>query len=78
MGVAFRAPRAPIERPERPSSRFSFCRRTSDSSDTETNESKDVEEGSIRLESIKSLLSIGLTPINLPSSIIFEVYTKYK
>jgi len=27
MGVAFRAPRAPIERPERPSSRFSFCRR---------------------------------------------------
>jgi len=27
MGVAFRAPRAPIERPEPPSSRFSFCRR---------------------------------------------------
>jgi len=27
MGVAFRAPRAPIERPKRPSSRFSFCRR---------------------------------------------------
>jgi len=28
MGVAFRAPRAPIERPEPPSSRFSFYRRT--------------------------------------------------
>jgi len=27
MGVAFRAPRAPIERPKRPSSRFSFYRR---------------------------------------------------
>jgi len=27
MGVAFRAPRAPIERPKPPSSRFSFYRR---------------------------------------------------
>jgi len=27
MSVAFRAPRAPIERPKRPSSRFSFYRR---------------------------------------------------
>jgi len=51
---------------------------TSDSSDTKTNEPEDIEEGSIRPESIKSLLSISLTPISLPSSIISEVYTKYK
>jgi len=59
MGIAFRAPRAPIERPKPPSSRFSFYRRSKTTSEIDL--IKVIAKGLKVLELIIDALNLRVT-----------------